>query len=277
MSFMDLHLHTRHSDGSDTPAQVVARAAALGMSALAITDHDTVSGVEEACGAAVDAGIAFLTGTEISTRFRRSEIHVTGLGIDPTDEELLRALDGLKTGRATRAARIMELLHTAGIPIEPERVRGRTADGLVGRMHVASELRDMGVTKTVQEGFDRFLNSGRPAFVPKVALPVLEAIEWIHGAGGLAFVAHPGLSKSSRRLLSALLALPFDGIEAYHISHSPGRTAEFVQLAQSRGLLVAGGSDCHGTVKRVAEMGKVRVPLEHLAAIQAALESRGRG
>jgi len=112
---------------------------------------------------------------------------------------------------------------------------------------------------------------GRPGYVPKAALPIESALKQIHEAGGLAFVGHPGLGKTTRKLLPRLLELPFDGIEAYHISHSPGRTGELLEIAKQRQLLVAGGSDCHGTVKRAAEMGKVRVPYAHFARIESTL------
>ncbi len=144
----------------------------------------------------------------------------------------------------------------------------------LSRMHLAYHLRLAGVTQTTQEGFDRFLKTGRPAYVPKLTCPVQEAVERIHAAGGLAFVAHPGLARGLRKLLPALLELPFDGIEAYHISHSPGRTREFVELAESRGLLVSGGSDCHGAIKGAPEMGKVRLPLRHVDAIRERLAAR---
>jgi predicted metal-dependent phosphoesterase TrpH len=140
-------------------------------------------------------------------------------------------------------------------------------------MHIAQELLAMGVTKTIQEGFDRFLKHGTPAYVPKKTLCSEDAVAHIHAAGGLAFVAHPGLSKSTRKLLPKLLALPFDGIEAYHISHSPGRTEEFLAVAAERNLLVTGGSDCHGMAKGKAEMGKVRMPYHHFEKMQVALAS----
>ncbi len=269
MDFADLHLHTHHSDGSDTPAEVAARAAKLGFAGIAITDHDTVGGIAEGARAAQDLGLAFLNGTEISARFERMEIHVTGLGIDTGCTALLDALARLRDARAERAHAMMELLHEAGIPIDREAVAARAGGGAMGRMHIAIQLRKMGVTRGTQEGFDRFLKPGRPAYVPKSALPVAEAIDCIHAARGLAIVAHPGLSKSLRNRLDALLELPFDGIEAYHVSHSPGQVDDFLGIARGRGLLIAGGSDCHGTVKGAPEMGKVHVPFAHFEALRA--------
>jgi predicted metal-dependent phosphoesterase TrpH len=115
------------------------------------------------------------------------------------------------------------------------------------------------------------MNAGGPAYVPKETMPLADAVDLIHGAGGLAFVAHPGLGKTTRKLLPELLTYPFDGIEAYHVSHSPGRVEEFTTLAQERGLLITGGSDCHGTIKGKALLGSVRTPVAVYEAMLNAL------
>jgi predicted metal-dependent phosphoesterase TrpH len=273
MPYVDLHLHSNHSDGSDTPTRVVERAAALGIAAIALTDHDTLSGVSEAKAAAESLGIQFLTGVEISTHFDRSEVHLLGLGIALDCAPLEEALQYLREARNSRAEDIIALLHEQGIGIELENVRSHTEGTAIGRMHIAQELLAMRVTKTTQEGFDRFLKYGTPAYVPKKTLHAEDAVSRIHDAGGMAFVAHPGLSKSVRKLLPKLLTLPFDGIEAYHVSHSPGRTAEFLAIAEERKLLVTGGSDCHGMAKRKPEMGKVQTPYAHFEKLQEALRA----
>lgn len=276
MRTVDLHLHTNYSDGSDAPARVAQRAAECGLAAIAITDHDTVAGVEEARAAAQNLSLEFITGVEISGEDEGAEVHVVGLGVNPVEAGLLEGLETLARARRERVEAILSLLREKGIALDCEIANAHVAGGSVGRMHVAAELYRRGFTRTVQQGFDRFLNPGRAAYVPKKNMNLDEAIARIHGAGGLAFLAHPGLGTHTRRRLQALLSFPFDGIEAYHVVHSPGETAAFLELARERKLLVAGGSDCHGTVKGARpEMGKVHVPYEHFTRLLDALPDRG--
>jgi hypothetical protein len=267
VSFVDLHLHSVHSDGSDTPARIVARALEVGASAIALTDHDTVSGVGEGREAALASGLGFLSGTEISTHYKYREIHVIGLGVDETEGALTAALEGLCASRRNRGRIILGRLRELGYELPTLAGQEDASEGAFGRMHIARAMTDAGHVRKPQEAFDRFMNAGRPAFVPKETMPLAEAVDLIHGAGGLAFVAHPGLGKTTRKLLPELLTFPFDGIEAYHISHSPGRVEEFSNLARERGLLITGGSDCHGTIKGKALLGSVRPPLAIYEAI----------
>lgn len=235
--------------------------------AIALTDHDTMAGVSEGRVAATERGIDFLAGTEISTHFKFREIHVLGLGVDESNGDLAGALDALCISRRNRGARILERLRELGfsLPLQAD------GEGAFGRMHIARAMTDAGYVKKPQEAFDRFMNAGGAAHIPKETMPLGEAIDLIHGAGGLAFVAHPGLGKTTRKLLPELLEYPFDGIEAWHVSHSPGRVEEFTRFAQERGLLVSGGSDCHGTIKGKALLGTIRTPLAVYDALQSAL------
>jgi len=249
------------------------RAAAMGLAAVSLTDHDSVGGVAEAETAAARLGLGFVRGTEISAEALGAEIHVLGYGIDPEHPRLTETLAQLEARRAERADRIVERLRGLGVPVDRERILER-AGGTIGRMHIAREILDLGFSETVQGAFDKYIKSGRPAYVSKVRLPCDETIRLIHDAGGLAVLAHPGIGTLHRKL-ARILEFPFDGIEVYHSKHTPGHTAEFLELAVARGLLVTGGSDCHGHAKNAPEMGTVRVPYAHFAALQEALARVG--
>ena len=271
--WVDLHLHSRCSDGSDSPVEVVHRAAAVGMCGLALTDHDSVRGLAEAADAARLSGLGFLKGVEISAGFEGMEVHVVGLGIEPDNELFQEAITGLAKGRVRRFLDMARKMEGAGFPVLAYAEAAARDGEPCGRMNLAARLKAMGVTRSVQEGFDRFLKPGGAGYVPKPLIPVEEAVDAVHAADGLAFVAHPALSKGLARILPELLKRPFDGIEAYHVSHSPVQEGELLRLARERGLFVAGGSDCHGTIKGHApEMGRVRVPL---VAVRPLLERLG--
>jgi predicted metal-dependent phosphoesterase TrpH len=271
--YVDLHLHTNHSDGTDSPTEVVARAVEHGISAIAIADHDTVSGVAEAREAAAQQGLEFLCATEISSKFNEMEVHIVGLGVDIESPAFLDALNEQKESRNARAEGIIAELHKLGVPVEWARVAARTADGVVGRMHIAQEIHELGFSQNVQDAFDRYIGRGRKAFIRKTVMTSAEAVDLIHQARGLAVLAHPGIG-ASQRMLPRLLRLPFDGIEAYHCKHTPGQIEEFSALAREHNLLISGGSDCHGQAKRKPEMGNVRVPYEHFTRLTEAIAAK---
>lgn len=259
--WIDLHLHSSFSDGADAPEQVMARAHALGIAAVAITDHDTTAGVNAAREAARSAGMDFLEGVEISAAFNKQEIHILGLGIDEDASVLIHLLKISTQNRAERAWRIVDRLDKIGVATRAALEAQLKGSSQLGRMHVAVALEKLGKARTVQDAFDRYLNRACPAFVPKALPPAEDAIHAIHGAGGLAFVAHPGLGTTLRRRLGMLLALPFDGIEAWHVSHTTQMVDTFKALAMERGLLLTGGSDCHGNIKKEKPtMGRIRTP-----------------
>lgn len=273
--YCDLHLHSNRSDGADTPARVVERAAEHGLAAIALTDHDTLAGLDEAAAAARERGIMFLNGVEISSKYKNNEVHILGLGVRTDCAELNTALDRIVRDRETRGRRIVERLRELGVPIEWTDVAKRAEGAAIGRMHIAQEILALGHASTVQGAFDRYIKGGRPAYVAKTLLPCSDAIDKIHAAGGLAFVAHPGIGRHEHRLEPMLDAFAFDGVEVWHTRHTADQAKRFAKIAATRTLLVTGGSDCHGTVKGQApEMGKVKLPYRYFEAIQTALAAR---
>ena len=257
--------------------RVAERACKLGFAAISLTDHDTVEGVGEAEAAAREHGMEHLSGVEISARFQNLEVHVLGYGISAGNQTLLAALSDLRRERDLRAVRMAAKLAPLGIELDIDAIRAEVRRGVIGRMHIARKIHELGMAKTVQDAFDKYIGRGKPAYVPKDSLAADAAIALIHTAGGLAFLAHPGIGKEVERRLPQLLTLDFDGIEVYHSKHTPGQITTFTMLAVERDLLISGGSDCHGEGKReAADMGKVRLPHYHVLRIQEALRARKR-
>lgn len=274
--FADLHVHTNCSDGSDSPERVVERAVELGVAALAITDHDTVAGCASARTAALARHTAFLNGVEISASHGPCEVHVIGLGIDTAAPDLVSTLDAFRQARSTRVDDILARLHAIDLPLTRGEVEAQAAGDAttLGRIHIARAILARGWSRTVQDAFDKYIRKGRKAYVPRKTMSCADSIDLIHAAGGLAFLAHPGINNPTRSFVERLLHLPFDGIEAYHTKHTPGQVTAYLQLAESRGILVSGGSDCHGTAtKPDPDMGKVRVPQECFSRILEALKA----
>jgi predicted metal-dependent phosphoesterase TrpH len=259
MSRLDLHLHTTHSDGSCTPTEVVNMAHQAGVTALAITDHDIMTGVVEAMEAGQQCGIEIIPGVEISSLSGNSELHILGYFLDRQDPDLLARLKTLRDGRHLRNPQIIERLQTLGIDITYDEVRALAGSDSVGRPHIARALMDKRVVASAKEAFDRFLAESKPAYVPRELPSPAEAIHWIKAARGLAVLAHPTWVKVAEQplvdLVRQLKADGLDGVEVYYSTHAARQTREYLSLAQQLGLLVTGGSDFHGITKPDIEVG----------------------
>lgn len=259
MSRIDLHLHTTHSDGSQSPAEVVRLAHEAGVSALAITDHDITTGLPEAIAAGQELGIEIIPGIEISSRHGESELHVLGYFLKWQDAQLNERLMTLRESRHRRNPKIIELLQAAGIDITYDEVRAVAGSDSVGRPHIARVLMDKKVVTTAKEAFDRFLAEGKAAYVPRDLPAPVDAIRWIKDAGGLAVLAHPTWVKTTEGTLTDLARQlkeqGLDGVEVHYSTHTPRQTRTYLSLAKQLGLLVTGGSDFHGMTKPDIEVG----------------------
>jgi hypothetical protein len=259
----DLHAHTTASDGQLTPHELVRGAAAAGVGVLAVTDHDTTAGVAAAREAAAAAGIRLVSGVEMSAEGPPGKCHLLGLGIDPDDALLCQTLAAISEARRERNGRIAGRLQALGVPITLEEVTlAAPAGANVGRPHFAALLVAREYVATMREAFDRYLSDEGPAYVEKQTLTPEEAIRLIHGAGGLCFLAHPGLLRLPEQetpeiRLRALKALGMDGVEAFYSKHSPAQNDLFARLAEKLGLLVTGGSDFHGPAVSDARLNAV--------------------
>lgn len=248
--YLDLHTHTTASDGQYSPREVVSKAAEKDIKVLAITDHDTISGLDEALEAGEKEGITVIPGIEISTH-KGIEIHVLGFFIDRTNSELVEKCREFEESRANRAIRITEYLNGLGLPVDLDEVRAYAGEGAIGRPHFAKWLLEHGYVKSVKDAFDRFLNTPRfKKETERVKPSPEEAIELIHKAGGVAVLAHPGLMRLGRRnqeeMIEAFAEAGLDGIECLYSKHEKKQEEYYLKLAEKHDLLVTAGSDFHG-------------------------------
>jgi len=246
----DLHMHTTASDGMFAPADNVRMAKEAGLFAIAITDHDTVAGVEEALRAGRELGVVVVPGVELSTVASGKDIHVLAYGFDLDDGKWLSRLETLREGRNLRNERMLANLGRLGMPISPEELaaaagKSERKDKSVGRPHIAQAMVDKGYVSDLREAFDRWLAEGKPAYERQERATSLEAIGWIHEAGGQAVIAHPGIYGDDDLVLS-LLDGGADGLEAYHSDHNPEQERRYAEWTAARGKLATGGSDFHG-------------------------------
>lgn len=260
ISHFDLHCHSTCSDGLLSPSAVVQRAAGRGVKALALTDHDEVSGLAAARDAAVACGIELIDGVEVSVSWGRHTLHIVGLRIDPGNTVLLEGLRTNRAGRSERAERIAAQLERAGIPGTLEGARTYvTNPELVSRTHFARHLVESGRAHNTQAVFDLYLGTDKPGYVPHTWASLEESLEWITVAGGLPILAHPGrykLDESERdTLMHRFKALGGIGVEVVTGSHRPDQYGYWAQRSRSHELLASVGSDFHGPGESYRDLG----------------------
>lgn len=261
---IDLHVHSRCSDGVFAPQELVEKALQAGVTALAVCDHDNIDGVLPALKAGQRCGVQVISGVELSCVWGEyQDVHLLGYGFDCTYQPLQQALQSFQQFRAQRNRLIVDkinsVLETKGLaPLIFARVEAR-GDGTVGRPHIAMELMEAGYVKTMEDAFNHYLV---PCNIPKRFFPVDEAIDLIHAAGGIAVLAHPPYvtrdTEKMIKLLNELVAVGLNGIEVYNNGASTSEVEWYLTQARLLQLLVTGGSDFHGIEAGGAELGKVR-------------------
>jgi hypothetical protein len=262
---IDLHIHSRASDGTLSPAEIIALASRLNLRAISITDHDSIAGSREALLGGIPNRLGFLTGVEISAEPPPSytgagSIHILGYGFRLDDPELNRTLERLQDSRRGRNPEIVARLNKLGIPIRIEEVEREAADGQPGRPHIAKLLIKKGVVKTMDDAFDRYLGNGKPAYVDKFRIEFNQAIGLINAAGGIPVLAHPCLLEVESveqldDLLQEMMSMGLKGLEVYYPQHSPEQTRQYADLAARHRLLMTGGTDFHGDIQPEIQLG----------------------
>jgi 3',5'-nucleoside bisphosphate phosphatase len=247
----DLHTHTQASDGMQPPADNVRWAKEKGLAGVAITDHDTVAGLEEALEEGRRTGITVIPGVEISTRAGGKDIHILGYFMDYHNKEFLERLEKLRQARDTRNDLILSRLRSLGVDITLEEVvatmgRPLAPDESIGRPHMADTLVQKGYAKDMRDAFDRYLAEGAPGYVSVPRVEPAEAISWIREAGGVPVVAHPGLYGDDGLVRSIIEQAKPAGLEVRHSDHDAAAEKRYAAMAAHYGLIATGGSDFHG-------------------------------
>lgn len=277
---IDLHTHTLASDGRSTPEELVARAAAVGIRTLSVTDHDTMASVPAAAKAAAAAGMELIPGIEMTAVYAGRDVHVLGYCVDAGARELRDHVDVQRASRVERAREIAARLASLGVPIDIDGLVARAPAGdakSLARPQIARALVEAGHVASVQEAFDRFLAEGGPAYLPNAGKSPEEVVGIIIRAGGIASLAHPG-PLGQDELIPRLAEAGLSAIEAYHCAHDEPARQRYRKLARHHGLAVSGGSDYHGEgVRRAEFLGKVVLPPPDFAELmQRAKETAGR-
>ncbi len=269
---IDLHSHSTASDGVFAPARLIEEAASRGVTTLALTDHDTVAGLDEAELAAKAHGIELMPGVEFTVGCAGTEVHLLGLGVDRTSRPLIALCTEIQERRRKRFFEMLDRLRMAGVPVKTEGIE----DGVsLARPYLARMLVEQGFVRTYQEAFDRYLKKGAPGFVGNRRTPIKRAIEAIHAAGGVAIVAHPGLYRNGDEVVHEAVQQGADGIECYHSDHNHDVQGHYVAIARKLNVLVSGGADFHAPDHARARLfGKRACPPEEFARIREALDAR---
>jgi len=271
---IDLHTHSSLSDGALTPEELVEEAMYNGVSAIALTDHDEVSGIPRAVAHGGTKGIEVIPGIELTAYAGETEIHILGLLLETYSPDFEKKIGIIAESRRQRVYEIVEKLGARGVTLDPDEIFETAGEGVVGRPHVARVLLRHNLVTTIHDAFRTYIGNDAPCYAAKYRMTCKEAVDLVHSVGGMAFLAHPGLTRRDE-LIPDLLEYGMEGIEVYHMNHSPQDTKRYRALADERGALVTGGSDFHGNnFKEGEKIGRPAVRYETLARIKAAKVQR---
>ncbi len=265
--YADLHIHTTYSDGSFSPSAVLHHALKNDLSIISITDHDSVDGAAVSIIEGEKAGIEVIPGIEVSATVDTGEVHILGYFIDYTNEALLKELKRIQDIRMNRISVMVNKLKKLSIEIDLKELIEYSSASSIGRLHLANFLKRKGVVGTVYEAFEKYIGSGKPAYEKVNALSPKEGIELISSAGGIPVFAHPGLTKRDD-LIPDMIGWGLRGVEVYHSSHSDEDTYHYFKMSKDKGLLITGGSDCHGDMKLNILMGRVKLPIRFVERLR---------
>jgi len=271
-SRVDLHVHTTASDGQLSPTEIVRTALGLGLTVIAITDHDTTEGIEEALEAASGTGLNVIPGVEISTDIPRSEVHILGYHIAHRDPCLCSKLAFFRDSRLNRARKMVAKLSRMGLPLDWDRVQQIAGEAAVGRPHVARAMLEQGYVSSIDEAFNLYIGRNGPAYVERAKLSPGEAVQVILAANGLPVLAHP---LQVTHLVPELAKNGLVGLEAYYPGYTTDETRFLLDLAAKYGLLTTGGADFHGEdVLPGNKLGGIVVPQIAVEDLRACYERR---
>jgi len=265
--YADLHLHTNHSDGSDSPGEVVAQAANAGLSVIAITDHDTLSGLAEARAAGAVHGVETLSGIEISTSLGEKSVHIVAYLFDESNDAIQRLVANNGTGRSERLIRMVEKLNALGYAVDYDDLTAFIGKGTPGRALLADYLVKKEFFADKETVFGRLLGDGKPVYEPVPRYTPAEAIEMVAAAGGVTSLAHPGLTKVDDAI-EEMVEAGLDALEVYSPQHHPGVVKRYLALVKQYDLLITGGSDSHGSGFAGRAIGSLKLPGEHVVALK---------
>lgn len=260
MKLIDLHVHSTASDGTLTPSELALYAKSKGLSAIALTDHDTIDGIKECQEKGLEIGVSVIPGIEFSADFYGKELHILGYYLDPYHPHLKKKLEELVKARHTRNQEMLDKLATLGFPLTYEALYDGCSDTtILTRAHFAKAMLKKDYISDRKEAFSLYIGDGKPAYVPKKRFTTKECIDLIHEAGGLAVLAHPMLygyhQKDVTQLIRGLSSEGLDGVECIYSTHSKDEENHLLQVCSNLKLFPTGGSDFHGNNKPLIDLG----------------------